>query len=261
LAAKKHWKALIAVAAVILIVAVAVVLINRPTPSAEPQPDALTATGKFGFPVSTIKIGEGGTKTASDGKTPIGYNGDCDSAVQAAANYAPVLQDINIRTWGTQTKVLAEIGVPGPWMENAKLLGDVTASANDLPPGAFDGGWIDRTDVKAGGMYRQASCEAKKKAVVQVFTGSVGAQTNAAPVAGYATGSMELSWDGDWKITDALVLSKDEAFGGRIKDKGPAGPVDGGENGTMPKLTATQLNKLFEGLSREGWIEYANATR
>jgi hypothetical protein len=260
LTAKKHWKALIAVAAVILIVAVAVVLINRPTPSAEPQPDALTATGKFGFPVSTIRIGEGGTKTASDGKTPIGYNGSCDSAAQAAANYAPVLRDVNIPTWGTQKRVLAEAGTAGPWMDAAIVVGDVVAGSKDVP-GTFDNGWYDRTDVKVGGMYRLVNCEAKTKAVVQVFIGSLSAQTKTSPLASFDTVSMELSWNGDWKISDALVLGADRDFGGRVKDNGPGGPVLGTPTGSIPDLTDELLTRSFEDKSREGWVEYANATR
>ena len=107
---RKHWKLLTAVGAVILVIAIAVVLLNPPAPPAAKQddPSSLQASGKFGFPVSGIKIGEGGTKTASDGKTPTGYNGTCDSAAQAAANYAPLFGDVNISTWTQQKKTLAE---------------------------------------------------------------------------------------------------------------------------------------------------------
>jgi hypothetical protein len=151
----KNWKALTAVAAVILIVAVAAILINlRPSPAPEPKPGALQATGKFGFPVSDIKIGEGGTKKASDGKTITGYNGTCDSAVQAAANYAPLLMDLNVNTWAEQKNTLIEVSKPGPWIEKATFKNNFLAESKDKVPGAFEGGWYYRSDVAAGGMYR-----------------------------------------------------------------------------------------------------------
>jgi hypothetical protein len=258
---KKNWKALTAVAAVILTVAVAAILINlRPTPAPEPTPDALQATGKFGFPTSDIKIGEGGTKKASDGKTITGYNGTCNSAVQAAANYAPLMRDVNPRTWAEQKKTLAAVSKPGPWFQTATLGGEIIAGAKDLPPG-FDGGWYDKTEVAAGGMYRMASCEEKERAVVQVFIGSLNARTNTAPLASFGTVSLELSWDGDWKITDALVLNEDRDFGGKVKDKGPSGPNPEGPTGSIPTLTTALVDRLFDGKSKEGWIEYANAKR
>ena len=71
---KKNWKAMVAIAVVVIIVAVAVIIINmRPadrTAQPEPSGDSSIVAGKFGFPVSKINIGEGGTKTAADGKTP-----------------------------------------------------------------------------------------------------------------------------------------------------------------------------------------------
>ena len=212
---RKHWKLLTAVGAVILVIAIAVVLLNPPAPpAAKPDdPSSLQASGKFGFPVSGIKIGEGGTKTASDGKTPTGYNGTCDSAAQAAANYAPLLSEVNLQTWTEQKRALAEISNSGPWFKTATLAGDsVTATKGALPTPGFDGGWITRVDVAAGGLYRVASCEAKKKAVIQVFIGSLEAQVETVPAGGFATVPMELSWDGDWKITNARPLSRRSRF-------------------------------------------------
>ncbi len=157
---KKNWKALVAIAAVVIIVAVAVVIINmRPAgQAAQPSGDSSIVAGKFGFPVSKINIGEGGTKKASDGKTTTGYNGTCDSAAQAAANYAPLLRDVNLSTWAAQKKALSEVSKPGPWVASATLSGDILAGLKEQPPGAFEGGWVQRADVAAGGMYRLASC-------------------------------------------------------------------------------------------------------
>ncbi|WP_431230752.1 hypothetical protein [Paenarthrobacter nicotinovorans] len=259
---RKHWKLLTALAAVIVIIAVAVVLLNPPALApTKDEPSSPQTSGKFGFPVSRIKIGEGGTKTASDGKTITGYNGTCDSAAQAAANYAHLLRDVNVKTWTQQKKVLSEVSKTGPWTANATIAGDVAASSKDLPPGAFEDGWFIRSDVPAGGMYRMASCDEKKKAVVQVFVGSLDAQTNTQPVANFGTLTMELGWVGDWKITDAMPRVDDPDFGGRVKDKGPVGPAAGEPTGSIPALTSELVGSLFKGMSREGWVEYANAKR
>lgn len=258
----KHWKALAAVGVVILVIAVAVVLLNPPAPAAKKDdPGALQASGKFGFPVSTIKIGEGGTKTASDSKTITGYNGTCDSAAQAAANYAPLLRDLNLTTWAQQKKTLTEVSTPGPWLATATLAGDTLTGLKEQPPGAFEGGWVQRADVAAGGMYRVASCEEKSKAVVQVFIGSLDGQTKSNPLASFGTITMQLGWEGDWKITDAMPKADDVSFGGRVKDSGPSGQNPKGPTGAIPALDNALIDWVFEDKTREGWIEYANAKR
>jgi len=262
---KKNWKALVAIAAVVIIVAVAVVLINlRPRDQAaqpEPSSDSSIVAGKFGFPVSKIKIGEGGTKKAGDGRIPIGYSGTCDSAAQAAANYAPLMRDVNLKTWEAQKRTLTEVSKPGSWFSSATLSGDIMAGLKEQPPGAFEGGWVQRADVPAGGMYRLASCEEKKRAVVQVFIGSLDGRTDSLPLANYGTLTMELAWDGDWKITDAMPRVDDSTFGGRVKDAGPSGQNPEGPTGSIPLLSSAAVDWVFEDVSREGWIEYANAKR
>ncbi|MEC3854013.1 hypothetical protein [Paenarthrobacter ureafaciens] len=259
---RKHWKLLTALGAVIVIIAVAVVLLNPPAPApTKDEPSSLQASGKFGFPVSGVKIGEGGTKTASDGKTITGYNGTCDSAAQAAANYTPLVKDVNLSTWAQQKKILVEVGKQGPWVERATFSGDLLANAKDLPPGAFDGGWYSRSDVAAGGLYRIASCDAKKKAVVQVFSGGTTAVVNKAPSAFFQTVSLELSWAGDWKISDFAIVQSGQDFNGRVKDAGPTslGTTYGDE--AAPALKDEWVNDFFADVSREGWVEYANAKR
>lgn len=259
---RKHWKLLTALGAVILVIAVAVVLLTPPAPAAKPDdPSSLQASGKFGFPVSGIKIGEGGTKTASDGKTITGYNGSCDSAAQAAANYAHLLRDVNVTTWTQQKKTLKELSETGPWFATATLAGDTLAGLKEQPPGVFEGGWIQRSDVSAGGMYRLAGCEEKKKAVVQVFAGSLDGRTDSVPLASFGTVTMQLGWDGDWKITDATPKANDPSFGGRVKDAGPGGQDPKGPTGAIPILDESLVNWVFEGKSKEGWVEYANAKR
>lgn len=259
---RKHWKLLTALGVVILVIAVAVVLLNPPAPATKKdEPSSLQASGKFGFPVSGIKIGEGGTKTASDGKTITGYNGSCDSAAQAAANYTPLAEDVNVSTWGQQKKTLAEVTKPGPWFEKMIFNGDLLANAKDLPPGAFDGGWVYRSDVAAGGLYRVASCDVKKKAVVQVFTGGTTARVNSAPKAFFRTVTLEMTWANDWKISDFAIVQSGQNFNGRVQDAGPTSLGTTYDDGDTPALKDELVNDFFADVSREGWVEYANAKR
>lgn len=258
---KKHWKTLAAVGVVILVVAVAVILINRPAPAKEQDPSPLQASGKFGFPVSNIKIGEGGSRKASDGKTITGYNGTCDSAPQAAANYAPLIKDVNVTTWAQQKKALTEVSKPGPWFEKVTFNGNLAVEAKEQLPVAFDGGWYTRTDVAAGGLYRVASCEDKKDAVVQVFVGALSANREASPSAFFQTITLELVWDGDWKISDAAIVAVGQDFGGRVKDGGPMSVGTDMEAEPTPVLRDELVDAFFKDKSREGWVEYANAKR
>ncbi|MFF1385689.1 hypothetical protein ACFVWT_19230 [Arthrobacter sp. NPDC058288] len=245
----------------ILAVAVAVILINRPAPARDPDPSSLQASGRFGFPVSDIKIGEGGTKKAGDGKTVTGYAGTCDSAAQAAANYTHLVEDVNVSTWAQQKNTLAEVGKSGPWTEKITFKGDLLTNSKDLPNGPFKGGWFSRTDVASGGLYRVASCEAKKKAVVQVFFGAVSANVKTAPSAFFQTATFELVWDGDWKISDAAIVANGQDFGGRVKDAGPMSVGTNLEDEAIPVLRDDLVNAFFKDISREGWVEYANAKR
>ncbi|WP_454812830.1 hypothetical protein [Paenarthrobacter nitroguajacolicus] len=259
---RKHWKLLTALGAVILVIAVAVVLLNPPAPAAkQDDPSPLQASGKFGFPVSGIMIGDGGTKTASDGKTITGYNGSCDSAAQAAANYTHLIKDLKLDTWAQQKKALTEVSKSGPWFERITSSNNVLAEAKSPVPGSFEGGWYSRTDVAAGGLYRVASCDEKKKAVVQVFTGAVSARVNKAANGVFQTVTFELVWNGDWKISDAAIVAKGQDFGGRVKDAGPMSVGTNMEDEGTPVLRDELVNAFFKDISREGWVEYANAKR
>lgn len=260
---KKNWKALAAIAAVLIIVAIAVVLINlRPTDQAtQSGTDNGMVAGKLGFPVSKINIGEGGTKTAGDSKTPIGYSGTCDSAAQAAANYTPILRDVNSKTWEKQKATLNSLAITGPWIKDATLLGDYSADAaakGTVP--SFEGGWVDQTNVQAGGLFRMVSCEPKKAAVVQVFFGGLGVGKTL-PEAFFGTKTMELTWNGDWKISNALPRTEDTELQQRLKDEGPSGGVGGTPTGKIPTFDDALMARYFKDLSKEGWVEYANATR
>jgi hypothetical protein len=259
---RKHWKAFTAVGVVVLMIAVAAILINRPSPKATKDDiSGFQASGKFGFPVSEIRIGDGGLKKASDNKTFTGYNGSCDSAAQAAANYTPLIVDLNVNTWDQQKSVLTDVSKPGAWLMKITSANDFLAAAEDKVPGAFDGGWYARSDVSAGGMYRIASCEEKKGAVVQVFSGGLSAEVNGEPSAFFQTVTLEFSWNGDWKISDAAVVPVNQDFGGRVEDGGPMSVGTSMDAESTPVLRDDLVNAFFKDKSRVGWVEYANAKR
>lgn len=139
--------------------------------------------------------------------------------------------------------------------------GELVANAKELPPGAFDGGWYSRSDVAAGGLYRVASCEVKKQAVVQVFTGGTTARVNGAPKAYFRTVTLELTWANDWQISDAAIVQSGQDFDGRVKDAGPTSLGTAFDGESAPALENALVNGFFTDASREGWVEYANAKR
>jgi hypothetical protein len=260
---KARTKALAATGAVALVVAAAALILTAPTGNQDTaaSPTAgLHATGTLGFPVSDIKIGQGGTATGPDGKTPVGYSGDCTSAAQAAANYAPLVYDMNPKAAATQRNTLLAVSEPTPWRSSWVSLQETMATMKGLGTGGLDGGWVTRTEVNAGGMYRVESCEDKKKAVVQVLVGMVSAQVNGDPQASFASVSMELSWDGDWKISDGQYSGADDITA-KVRDDGPAGPAGPAVDGKALPLTKDLVDGLFGKKGREGWVEYANAVR
>jgi hypothetical protein len=94
-----------------------------------------------------------------------------------------------------------------------------------------------------------------------VFVGALGANVKTAPSGFFQTLTVELSWSGDWKLSDAAVVQKDQNFAGRVKDGGPMSVGTDIGDGPIPALNAELVNAFFSDKSRQGWIEYANAKR
>ena len=128
---------------------------------------------------------------------------------------------------------------------------------------AFDGGWITASDVAAGGLYRVASCEAKKKAVVQVFIGSLKPQRRTVHrrlVFADRPDGAELGW----RLEDhgRSPSFDDPDFGGRVKDAGPSERRTTEDHREIPDYWIELVNWLYSrATAREGWVEYANAKR
>lgn len=244
------------IAAVVLIaivlVAVASYFISSTTkdkPSADTPttPTEPTRISDNGFPVSHVRANEGGTKTAADGHTRIGYTASCEDAVHAAVNYVPA------ESYGT-----------GPWEKRGATLKKIIASNEDgaeyidaLRSLAQDGATSTKTLFDPP-IFKVVRCESGKTASVAVAQRiktnafKLDGRTVPAAVEIRATEQLLVWEDGDWK----LDLS--------------------GENGTYrpetqllytqgkkePSSASETLGDLFTDsdgnpVSRDGWMELA----
>lgn len=213
-----------------------------PTTATEP-----TRISDNGFPVSPFRANEGGTRTAADGHTRIGYTASCEDAVRAAVNYVPA------ESYGT-----------GDWEKREATLKTVIADNEDgteyidaLRSLAKDGG-TSETALFDAPIFKVVSCESGKSASVAVAQRiktsefKLDGRTVPAAVEIRATEQLLVWENGDWK----LDLS--------------------GENGTYrpetqllythgkkePASTREILGDLFTDsdgnpLSRDGWMELA----
>lgn len=270
---RKHWKAVTAATIALLAVVVGSILVANPWGQAPaPAPTEDTAGGSvLGFPVSKVKIGEGGTRTAVDGTTPVGYPSTCDGAAAAAANYAPVVWNKHPSGWAQQRKVLQQISTSSAELKSQDSLQPSYQRMLKMPDfQRFDKDWVDRVDVKAGGLYRVVECTANDTALVQVFYGVLTGrdpESTRTPGAYFLTQALRLKWqDGDWKIQRSLPVFTDGSGQDpllQVPDVGPLSTRFPLVNGRVPTLTQEMADKAFArtDATRKGWIEYANATR
>jgi hypothetical protein len=263
---RRHWKAIVAALVIAgALTAAALALGARP---GHPTPTASAPVGgggKLGFPVSQITIGSGGSATAADGRTPIGYDGSCNSAAAAAANYMPVIADVHPSAWPTQQKALAQIDVAPDDVKDLAMLADLGTKTVKYPGWrGFEGDWVTKTDVAAGGLYRMVSCTERAKALVQLVYVRVDSQIGKDPKASFVTQALDLGWQGgDWKVARSQIPvgSTDPTLGGRLPDRGPNLAALPAPDGRPPVLTRDMADQAFKDVSREGWVEYANALR
>lgn len=262
---RRHWKAIAAVVAVVAALAAAVLALGARHEQASPETAvAVAGGGRLGFPVSPVKIGTGGSGVAADGRTPVGYDGSCSSAAAAAANFMPAIADVHPSAWPVQQKALAQIDVNADELKDLAALADLEAkNLNASGIRTFGGDWVTRTDVASGGLYRLVSCTERRSALVQVVYARIDAQTGGAPKASFVTQSLDLSWQGgDWKVTRSQSpLGDSGTLGGRLPDRGPNLAELPAPDGRAPVLTKDLADQAFKDVSREGWIEYANAVR
>lgn len=124
------------------------------TPTTPSEPTRISDNG---FPVSQFRANEGGTKTAADGQTRIGYTASCNDAVRAAINYIPA------ESYGT-----------GDWKQREATLNTIIANNEDgaeyidaLRSLAKDGDTSEKTLFNPA-IFKVVNCEAGKTASVAV---------------------------------------------------------------------------------------------
>ena len=261
----RHWKAIVAALVIAgALTGAALALGARPGQQASTFSTPVAGGGKLGFPVSQIRVGSGGSAMAADGSTPVGYDGSCSSVAAAVANYMPVVADVHPSAWPAQQKALAQIDLNSEELKGLAQLADLGAMTLKLPDWrSFDGDWVTKTDVAAGGLYRVVACTERGEALVQLVYASVDAGTEGAK-ASFVTQALDLGWQkGDWKIirSQIPVGSTDLTLGGRLPDRGPNLAALPTPDWKVPVLTKDLADQAFKDVSREGWIEYANAVR
>lgn len=214
---------------------------NRAT---DPTPKAPLGTNAEGFEISPLAAGEGGSKMAPDGETPIGYPPTCEGASAAAINYRKAEQTAN-ENWQKTQKTL-------------ELIYTDPEAADSLPQLMQENGVNEylSSDVKALGIFKPMSCEAGKEALVVVSDVTLFKNfPGAAPYVLIQAGPTQLIWkDGDWKRVPSYSGGVGETLSIQLQ-------MD-----TPPAITKEIIDALFTAddghpISREGWMVVNNATR
>jgi len=247
------WIAAVAVVAAVLFTGVVTHLVTggdaRPAPgAAKPSTAAPTAASAPGTPVGgyQVKAGAGGTATAVDGRTPIGYPGNCQGAVEAATNYYTALAEGLFQDRLTPdgfAALLAQINA-GLDVDGANMGALKTQFATIRDEGkAKNIPFYNAQYHPEWGAFRVQSCTKTSTAVIDI----AGFATDDA-VPGHSGQSpqvISLSWfKDDWRLVDAKDLATD------VYGSDPAWPV--------APLPAAQ-RKAMIARGGPGWTEYANA--
>ncbi|MGO4298136.1 hypothetical protein [Glutamicibacter sp. MCAF14] len=242
---------IVAVVAIALVVVASVLMSqdqDQSDSSAATTPTTPVKTSEYGFPISHIRLGEGGTKTAPDGKTPIGYTASCDDAVRAAVNYVAPLSS-SPKAWDQQKATMKQIFASTE--ENQELIEASGVLTNEFQA-------TDTYSLLEPGLYRVANCVEGKAATIQVpvrvarseFV--VDGQTSPAYTKIYFS-VQQLVWeDNDWKYTASPTTATPFSDNQLQYIAGDQPPTNVG----------TTLNKLFvdasgNPLSRDGWVQLA----
>ncbi|MGP9784449.1 hypothetical protein ACT3UQ_18550 [Glutamicibacter sp. AOP12-B1-11] len=214
------------------------------TPTTPTEPTRISDNG---FPVSQFRANEGGTKTAQDGQTRIGYTASCDDAVRAAINYIPA------ESYGT-----------GDWKQREATLNTIIADNEDgaeyidaLRSLAKDGDTSEKMLFDPA-IFKVVSCEAGKTASVAVVqriensSFTIDGRTVPAAVEVRVVEQL-LVWEkDDWKLD----------FSGENATYRPETQLLYTQGKKEPSSAREILGDLFTDsdgnpLSRDGWMELA----
>jgi hypothetical protein len=236
------------VVVVIVLVAVASYFMSSTTkqdpsaaPPSAPKP---TQTSEYGFPVSPLRLNEGGTGTAPDGRTHIGYTHSCDDAVRAAVNYIAA-DSYAAEGWTGREKTLKHILTSTEYA--AKYI-------DAFRSGALEEGIVSKTSLFEPQIFNLVSCESGKSASVavaqriQTNSYKIGEKTIPASTE-IRMADQHLVWEnGDWKLDAGANYTRPETQLLYLEDK------------KEPASASEVLGELFtdsEGnpLTRDGWME------
>lgn len=249
---RRRWWIMGAGLIVVIVAAIILtVVLNRPEKTAGPETSSTgaAATGKYGFPVSPIRVGEGGRELAPDGKTRVGYGPSCQEAAQAVFNYASFGYATEKPNMDALTKTAPMIFATQDDVASRLYL--ITSLAEEAPTGAI------QVNPAAPGLFKIVKCTEGESAFIMSVTSSVDARP-AVNQASMAMSFEEVRYvDGTWKATEDAVSKAGvpAEFGQSVSQPASEGFV---------KITPEVINRLFtsdEGkpLSRDGWFEVSNA--
>lgn len=239
-------------AGLIVVIVAAVILtavLNRPEKTAAPASTGAAATGKYGFPVSPIRVGEGGRELAPDGKTRVGYGPSCQEAAQAALNYYSFGYSAEKPNMDALTKTAPMILATQDDVDSQ--LHFISTVIGEAAPGAL------QVSASSPGLFKVVKCAEGENALVIFATSDIDdrAGINSSSV---AMSVAQLRYvDGTWKSTTDNVekASITDELGETVSQPASEGFV---------KITPEVINRLFttdggKPLSRDGWFEVSNA--
>ncbi|RII41304.1 hypothetical protein DWB68_13250 [Galactobacter valiniphilus] len=245
---RRRWWIMGAGLIVVIVAAVILtVVLNRPENTAGPETSSTGAatTGKYGFPVSPIRVGEGGRELAPDGKTRVGYGPSCQEAAQAALNYYSFGRSAEKPDMDALTKTAPMIYATQD--DVTSKLYFVSTVIGEAAPGAL------QVNVAAPGLFNIAKCTEGQSALVVLAVSSTDTRPST-NIAETRMTAVQVNYvDGTWKETYPDFYEFDT--GQEVSQPASEGFV---------KITPEVINRLFtsdEGkpLSRDGWFEVSNA--
>lgn len=213
------------------------------TPTTPTEPTRISDNG---FPVSQFRANEGGTKTAADGQTRIGYTASCDDAVRAAINYISA-DSIAAEGWDNREKTLKHVLASNDYSE--KYIESFRSSA-------LNEGFVAEASLFEVPIFNLTNCESGKTATVAVAQRietdayKIGDKTVPASV-DIRMAEQHLLWENeDWKLDLSSPYSRPETqllYRGNMKEPSSAKEILG------DLFTDSEGNPL----SRDGWTELA----
>lgn len=249
---RRPWVWLVGVV-VLVGVAVAVWAATRPTaPDPDPEP---TPSAQPSGPVAgsyRVAAGEGGTGTAVDGRTPVGYEPTCEGAVHAATNYLVAVDEALVTERTSAEDFAALLDELGAGLDGGAAdspMGDLKAQHATIREESqtYDVPMFTGTSHPEWGGFLVRSCNEGSQAVVDIVR--VWEEPQYPP---FSTAyRVTLTWfgregdDEDWRLVEFRQLETDEA------------PASLGESEATPVPADERRAWLMD--AGPGWTEYTNA--